>query len=131
MRFSDVNNLAASICGMKPVTTPFKPCPPDANGRTQVPRGPWYEYQFTNKDGLTIDCYLEYDAAERDSFDCPGHHESIDLCYALVNGIDISDVLSDDIKGLIEEEALASMEIDKWDSDYDRGEDRYNDRMAA
>jgi len=126
--------IAASLAPfMRPglITTPFKPCPADSNGRTQVERGPWYEYQYTASEGLTIDCYLEYEKAERDSFDCPGHPESITLVYALVNGVDISEVLSDDVVGLIEEEAAQSMAMDKWNDDYDRGEDRYNDRMGV
>jgi len=125
MRFSDVNNLAASICGMKPAATVQN------NPQTTLAPGPWYEYQYTDSEGLVIDCHLEYGAAEKESRDCPGEPELIELIYALVNGIDIAEVLHDDVKQLIEEEALASMEMDKWNSDYDRGEQRAHDRAEC
>lgn len=130
------SNWAAKVCGFKLekpslTTTPFKPCPPDSNGRTQIERANWYEYQFTSANDLTIDCYLEYEAEESMTRDCPGHPESVTLCYALVNGVDISEVLSDDVIGLIEEEAAQSMSMDKRNDDYDRGADRYEDREAA
>ena len=125
MRFSDVNNMAASICGMKPAATVQN------NPQTTLAPGPWYEYQYRDSEGLVIDCHLEYEAAEKQSHDSPGHGETMDLIYALVNGIDIAEVLSDDVKGLIEEEALTSMEMDKWNGDYDRGEERAHDRAEC
>jgi len=134
---ADSARRAATVASLAPfmrpglITTPFKPCPPDANGRTQVERGPWYEYQYTASEGLVIDCYLDYEKAECDSFDCPGHPEAFELCYALVNGVDVLEVLLDDVVSLIEEEAAQSMAMDKWNDDYDRGEERYNDRMGV
>jgi len=125
MRFSDVNNMAASICGMKPAAT-VQP-----NAQTVLPRNEYYSYQYTSSEGLVIDCLLDYTAAERASNDSPGHPEEMDLIYAMVNGVDIFDVLHDDVKGLIEEEALTSMEVDKWNSDYDRSEERAHDRAAC
>ncbi len=140
MNYATVNAIACQCAGIKPTlpsawpgltNTPFKPCPGNANGRTQIERGPWYEYQYTASEWLTIDCYLEYEKAERDSFDCPGHPEAVELCYALVNGVDVLEVLSDDVVAHIEEKALCQMAEDQREDEYDRGEDRYNDRMAA
>ena len=125
MRFSDVNSFAASICGMKPAAT-VQP-----NAHTTLAPGPWYQYQYTDSEGLVIDCHLEYEAAEKQSHDSPGHPESVELIYALVNGVDICEVLSDDVKGLIEDEALCSMAMDKWDSEYDQGEQRALDRAEC
>ncbi len=125
MRFSDVNNMAASICGMKPAAT-VQP-----NNQTVIERGSMYPYQFTTANDLVLDCWLDYSAAERSSNDSPGCKEEIQLCYALVNGVDIFDELSDDLAGLIEEEALASMEMDKWDDDYGRGEARAHERAEC
>jgi len=90
-----------------------------------------YHYDYTGSEGLELACYLEYEAAERQTNDCPGHPEGINLIYALHKGEDISEVISDDTKGLIEEEALHSMEMDKWNVEYDRGEDRYHDMREA
>ena len=84
----------------------------------------YYEHQYTASEGLVIDCYLEHTKAEQQSHDSHGEPESIELIYALVNGVDIFDVLSDEVMDLIEEEALQSMTMDKWNSDYDKGEAR-------
>lgn len=89
-----------------------------------------YHFQFTHAAGLVIDCHLEYTKAEPASHDSPGEPESLELIYALVNGVDVFEVLSDDVVGLIEEEAAQSMAMDKWESDYDRAEERALDREA-
>lgn len=161
MRFSDVNNFAASICGMKSAQTNCNAArisqlikdiavhknigientiavlhsikdsiqaTEHPNKQTTLAPGPWYQYQYTDAEGLVIDCHLEYEAAEKQTHDSPGHCETVDLIYALVNGVDIFEVLSDDVKGLIEEEAIHSMEMDRWDDDYDKGEQRALDR---
>ncbi len=126
MGYNEVNNFAASICGMKPAASAPN------NPQTTLAPGPWYEYQYTDEGtGLVLDCYLEYEASERDSFDCPGHPESITLCYALMNGVDISGGIRDGMTEKIEEEALASMEMDSWNSDYDRGAELAEERAGC
>ncbi len=124
MSFVMDNAFANRICGMKPAAT-VQP-----NKQTVCARGPWYQYQYADSEGLVIDCHLEYEAAEKQTRDCPGHPESIDLIYALVNGVDICEVIHDDVKQLIEEEALASMEMDSWNSDYDRGAELAEERAG-
>ncbi len=125
MGYNDVNNFAASICGMKPAATVPN------NPQTTLARGPWYQYQYTDSEGLVIDCYLEYESAEKQTHDSPDHPETMDLIYALVNGVDIAEVLHDDLKQLIEEKALASMETDGWNSGYDRGAELAEERAGC
>jgi len=125
MSFVMDNAFANRICGMKPAVT-VQP-----NKQTVCARGPWYEHQYIDNDGLVIDCLLDYEAAERDTQDSHGRSESIDLIYALVNGVDIAEVISDDVKGLIEEAALQSMVMDKWNSDYDRGAELAEERAGC
>ncbi len=93
------------------------------NEPTRISAG-LYHHQFQHAAGLVLDCHLEYTKAERQTHDSPGEPESLELIYALVNGVDVSEVLSDDVVGLIEEEAAQSMVMDKWDSDYDRAQER-------
>lgn len=90
-----------------------------------------YSYEFVTSLGLSLRCYLEHEASENGGDDHPSTSERIDLVYAFAGLIDISEVLSDDVKALIEEEAMESMKMDEWDAEYDRGEERYLDRMAA
>jgi len=100
------------------------------NEPTRISTG-LYAYQYTHASGLVLDCHLEYTKAEPASNDSPGEPESLELIHALVNGVDVSEVLSEDFRGCIEVEASDSMTMDKWDSDYDKGEERELDREAA
>ena len=118
----DMAKFAAQVCGIKPIEP--------SNKQTPVVIGGMYQYQFTSAGDLVIDCYFDYTKETPDTRDEPGDRESIDLCYAMVNGVDIVEVLSDDTVALIEEEALASMEMDKWDDEYDRGEELAMDRAT-
>ena len=134
MSFS-MPDFAAKVCGVKPANTSIQ-FPENATDQPNektvtLPSFYRYEYQFANSEGLVIDCYLEHKEAEPQSHDSPGHRGSVELVYALVNGVDISDVLSDDVADLIEEEALQSMAMDKWNSDYDKGEERALERSEA
>jgi len=83
---------------------------------------------------LVIECYLSYDEAERATYDHPGCAAAIELIWALVEGVDISEVIGD-LAGTIEEEALEDMEAQAADDQYDRGQARYEarqeDRWAA
>jgi len=108
--YEQINNMARAICGMRPAfEQPNKP--------STVPTG-FYQYQYNGSEGITIDCHLEYEKAH-DGGTGPtsdeSYPESIELIYALVNGVDIAEVLCDDVKTLIEEQALCSMEMDAWD----------------
>jgi len=64
-------------------------------------------------DGGELDCELEYEPAERGSRERgtglqmePDEPENAILITARLNGIDIAELLSDDIIGLIEAKAL-------------------------
>ena len=76
-----------------------------------------------------LDCYLSYDEAERATYDHPGCAASIELIWALVEGVDISEVIGD-LAGTIEEEALEDMAVQAEDDQYDKGQERYEDRNA-
>jgi len=125
--YDTVNAMAARICGMKPAAI-IQP-----NDQTVVGRGIYYPYQFNSSNGLTIDCLLEYTRAH-DGGTGPNsdesYPESIELIYALINGVDASEVLCDEVRSMIEEEALCSMEMDKWDDEYDRAADRAESEAA-
>ena len=90
-----------------------------------------HEYAHAN---VTLNCFLEY---EKSHYGGTGpnsdesYPESITLIHALVNGADVACLLSDDMVSEIEAEALAAMSVDAFDADFDRGEDRYLDRMES
>lgn len=100
------------------------------NELTQISTG-LYEHQYITADGLLMNCHFEFEAETQDTESEPGRAESFKLLYALVNGVDVSEVISDDVRGRIETEARESMAMDSWDSDYDRAEERALDREAV
>lgn len=66
-------------------------------------------YEYVTSLGLSLRCYFEHEPAERETRWEPGCSEKLELVYAFAGLIDISEVLSDDAKATIEEEALADM----------------------
>ena len=86
-------------------------------------------HRFETSGGLVLDCYLAFEAEERATFDHPGSAAAVELIWALVEGVDISEVLGDWV-ATIEEEALGDMEAKAEDDQYDRGQERYEDRNA-
>ena len=68
-----------------------------------------YEYEYAFEHG-ELKCYLEYSARCKPSDFDPGEPEEINLMYALANGLDITEMLREGIKELIEEGALNDME---------------------
>ena len=103
-------------------TTGYKPTKADLKGL--------YNHRFETAGGLVLDCYLAFEAEERATFDHPGSAAAVELIWALVEGVDISEVLGDLI-GTIEEEALEDMEVQAEHDQYDRGQERYEDRRDA
>ena len=74
-----------------------------------------YPYEFfTGKAKQTLDCWLEYEEADPES----GLKESYTLCYAEVAGIDISELLSEDVRTEIEQQAQLEFESYEDEGDY-------------
>ena len=137
MSYAESNNFARAVCGLKPVPTVIK-APvklPNMAIDTSLLKG-LYEYEYETSTGLFVDCYLVYEE-EHDGGNPSNPNseeswpESITLTHALVNGVDIVGVLSEDVQSTIETEALASMTTAAVDQECDRGEDRWNDRMES
>ena len=97
-------------------TTGYKPTKADVKGL--------YNLVFETAGGLTLDCYLEYEAEERETRDEPGSAASMELVFALVEGVDISEVLGN-LAETIEEEALSDLadQIDDAAFERNRGEE--------
>lgn len=144
MGYSDTNAFAASICGIPPsyhtdmrtvdanrphVLKTFIQQPNKAIDTAKLVG--LFEYRWTTAMGLKVDCYLEYEAEFDGGRDEPSHPESITLCYALVNGVDISEVIDPDTQATIEEEALSEMRADADSHDEDRAIAQWEDRQAA
>ena len=115
--------FAAKVCGMAQPGRDFVKIT-KAVINSDDTRG-LYQYQFTDHEGLELDCYLEYEA-KHDGGTGPDSEESwpesITLFYALHKGEDISEVLSDDVRSTIETKALADMNKQAKEN---------NDRMEA
>lgn len=136
MDYATVNAIACQCAGIKPsqsgLTKPVTGLMPvkkaDINASDTAGL---YQYNYTGSEGLELECWLEYEAAEKQSYDCPGQPECIELIYVLHKGEDISEVLSEDVRGLIEESSLEKMAAEKDDADEDRAIARWEDRQAA
>ena len=89
-----------------------------------------YNHRFETSGGLVLDCYLAFEAEERATYDHPGSSASIELVWALVEGVDISEVIGD-LVATIEDEALEDMAVAAKDDEYDRGQERYENRRDA
>jgi hypothetical protein len=95
-------------------TSGYKPTKEDLKGL--------FESQFETDGGLVLDCYLIYEAEERETQDEPGCAASMELVFALVEGVDISEVIGN-LSETIEEEALSDLEDQIKDAALDRGEE--------
>jgi len=122
----NMSKFAAQVCGMAQPGRDFAEMPKITKAviNSDDTRG-LYQYQFTDHEGLELDCYLEYEA-KHDGGTGPDSEESwpesITLFYALHKGEDISEVLSDDVRSTIETKALADMNKQAKEN---------NDRMEA
>lgn len=103
-------------------TSGYKPTKADLKGL--------YNHRFETAGGLVLDCYLAFEEEERATFDHPGSAASITLMWALVEGVDIYEVIGD-LAATIEEEALEDMAVQAEHDQYDRGQERYEERNAA
>jgi hypothetical protein len=92
--------------------TGYKPTKTDLKGL--------FNLVFETAGGLTLDCYLEYEAEERETRDEPGSPASMGLVWALVEGVDISEVIGD-LAETIEEEALSDLEDQIENAALERG----------
>ena len=95
------------------IPTRYQPTPEDLKGL--------FNHRFETSGGLVIDCYLSYEKEERETRDEPGNPANMELVWALVGGIDISEVL-EDLAETIEVEALEELESQIKDAAFDRGE---------
>lgn len=90
-----------------------------------------YQYEHITSLGLSLRCYLEHEPAIDGGDAHPGTKEQMALVYAFAGLIDISEVLHDDVKALIEEEALTDLHQADTDSHDDAAIARWEERMAA
>ena len=68
------------------------------------------------------------------SVECRYHFDSdgnLDTLIVLMNGGDITDSVTMQTMGELEDKCRAALESDAKDREYDRGQDAYEDRMAA
>ena len=139
--------LAAQVCGIKPrfEQTHCSQCgndtgPGDSGHSSCATHGPqavepdlkdMYSYEYVTSLGLSLRCYLEYEEAEKQTNSEPGCSESIDLVYAFAGLIDISEVLHDDVKALIEEKALSRLKAEDQDARTEAAISRHMSQMEA
>lgn len=68
-----------------------------------------FNFKFVTKLGLAIDCWIYYEEGEEMTRDEPGEPEIVELRHACVGGIDISEIMDDELICLIEEKAVKEM----------------------
>jgi hypothetical protein len=120
-RFCNVAGKSGGSMSAPVWSSGYKPTKEDLKGL--------YNHRFETAGGLVLDCYLAFEEEERATYDHPGSAAAVELIWALVEGVDISEVIGD-LAGTIEEEALGDMEAKAEDDQYDRGQERYEDRNA-
>ena len=70
----------------------------------------YIRYAWDAEIGEPVICWLDYEAPERATADCPGDPGAIALVHAYLRGLDIAAMLTDEQIERIENEALASLE---------------------
>jgi len=127
----NMEKFAAQVCGMAQPGRDYQTMPVKKLAITARDTKGMVPYTFTSSEGLELECYLDYEPAEKQTNWEPGCSESIELIYALHKGEDISEVLHDDVKALIEEEALAALHEQDRESCTDAAIERYISRMES
>lgn len=88
-----------------------------------------YKYQPSGKDELLIE--FDYQPSEPMTRDDPGCDAEVDVVAVYANGMDILEWCSDVSIEFFAEKAAESVASIKEADEYDRGQDIYEDRMAA
>ena len=68
-----------------------------------------FNFEFVTKLGLAIDCWIYYEEGEEPTRDEPGEPETVQLEHALVGGIDVIEIMDQELIYLIEEKAVKEM----------------------
>ena len=74
---------------------------------------------------------FDYEPAEPRTFNDPGCPESVDVLSVWAGPFDILEWISDESLEFFKEKCLESVADARFNADLDRGQDRYEDRMAA
>lgn len=69
-----------------------------------------HQYWFETAGGLDIECWLAYDDGESPLFDHPSARPTTQLLHAFVNTADVTEILSDIMRDMIEFRFIAFME---------------------
>ena len=88
-----------------------------------------YRYEAGSKDELVIE--FDYQPAEPMTRDYPGCDAEVDVVAVYANDIDILERISDTSLEFFKEKCFESVRKIKEDAEYDRGQELYEDRMAA
>ncbi len=77
-------------------------------------------YTWSNKE-VTLECEMEYEAEERESFDCPGSPSYAYVLSAKFNGVELSDLLNEETLDEITTAFLADYEgqVGEYEPDYE------------
>ena len=102
-------------------STGYKPVAEDLKGL--------YQHTFETVGGLVLQCYLDYSPEECATYYHPGCAASVELVWALVEGVDIAEVIGD-LALTIEEEALEDMATAADDAKADAAARRWEDQRC-
>lgn len=68
-----------------------------------------FNFEYVTNQGLAIDCWVYYEKGEGMTYDYPGDPDTVHLEHACVGGIDIIEVMDQDMIYRIEEQAAEEM----------------------
>ena len=145
--FKLANKMAQQICNMPPVgyeqamrtIDAHRPSPAVVRSAMAKPNAPidpaclkgLYEVDFTTAGKLVLNCFVRYEAGFDGSEDEPPFAAEITVRFALLNGVDVVSMLTEEEISEVEDLALASMLSDKHNNEADVAADRYADMEAA
>lgn len=121
----DMVNFAAQVCGMAQPGRDFVEMPDSKDFSGLI------HYTHTTDNGLVLKCWLEHEDAVTGGGDAhPDTGAKVWLVYAFAGLVDVFELVEQvpGLKDKIEAEALKSMKMDQWNVEYDRGEQRAQDR---
>jgi hypothetical protein len=93
-------------------TAGYKPTKEDLKGL--------FNNQFETSGGLVLDCYLSFEPEERETDNDSGCAASMGLEWALVEGVDISEIIDSHWIHMIENEALKDVVDQVKDAAFER-----------
>jgi hypothetical protein len=101
------------------------------DSKTQIDTKGLVSYTYKSSIGVEVECHLKHKLEEHSTLFEPGCVESMELVYALVNNVDISDLMGADLVKTIEDLALQSLKMDAFTAAIDAAQTKFEDKWIS